>query len=151
MKKSFLVITIITLFFLIQGCDRLPFKKKEPPAPKAEIKRIENTELAKVILKPQREKLNLDRDPFKPITSSASAVGYTPTGETELKNVKILGVTKINDEFRALLNVNDKKGVYKVDDMVDQYKITEIMKDQIMLSNGSQTITLKRGSSRENN
>lgn len=54
----------------------------------------------------------------------------------------------IEDEFRALIMSPTGRGVYRLGEKIEDYEINEITAEQVILSNGVQTVTLKRGDSK---
>ena len=116
---------------------------------------VNDLELAKLILRPEEEKKDFNIDPFKPLAggeigsvkraaqseSSRSGVVYIEG----IGEVRFVGVIKSNDEYFALLKTNKGKGTYKVGDNLENYRVTEIENNKIILTDGSQTIIIERG------
>lgn len=115
---------------------------KKPTKPLAQM--VQDVELAKLILRPESAKLDAQRDPFKPLGYEQS-VATVILEENPFKNFKLLGVTKVDNEFRALVSSPTGRDIYQVKDKIGDYVITEITNEQMTLTNDTKTATLKRG------
>jgi len=148
--KRVLIVFLIAGGFVSGGCEKIvqqffPHKKQPEATLKPAIQRIENPELAKLILKPQRPKLDVSRDPFQPLVSSDQMLWVQGDGEYALGEWKFIGMVRMDDEFWAYLRSDTQKGTFKVNDKIKDYTIEEIQKDRVVFNNGEKTITLKRG------
>ena len=151
MRKIIFAIAVVV--FSLSGCSKVresklhPQKKEQPQAPL--IEKIDSEDLAKLILKPKRAKLDVSRDPFRPLRGGdgyARAFGPGAVNDTtEIQGYQFMGVARLNDDFVAFLKGDKKRGTFRKDDMIKDYTIKEIREDRIVLSNGVQTVTLKRG------
>lgn len=140
--KIFLGVFIVTALAGLSGCQKVkPARKPEQPV----VKMVEDVELAKLILRPESGKLDVSRDPFKPLDYSQQSGPVVRQTDDLIKQVELLGVTKVNNEFRALLKTASERRVCQINDVVTGYTIKEIMDDRVILSDGTRTITLKRG------
>ncbi len=143
MKKVpiFLMILLLTT----GGC-RFPGSgvsaRQSPEKPR--IPRIENRQLAKLILTPKTEKLRVARDPFKPLIAREESASREPVAIQNL-NVMFLGSVKVGDEVRALVQVNDKKEFVRENDTVQGYTVESINMDQVVFAKGDQQKIIKRG------
>lgn len=147
-------ILILVLVLGLCGCDQLvaPFRKKPAP-PKPVVPIVQDEDLAKLILKPVKKDLVLNTDPFKPLFNAGSgkkkgaavadsdAEAYAPS----LGKVNFLGVTVVEGEYVALIVSDKAKGAFRVDDYIKDFKVESIQSNRVVLSNGSQLLTLKRG------
>lgn len=148
MKK---LMTLAMIVLTITGCDLVEKKtKKTEMVKKPSLEKVDDLQLAKIILKPTRADINVTRDPFRPLIQEEEkqTVTRNTIGNQDLKRYKFLGVAKVNDEYVAYLKNGATKGTFRKDDKLKDYTITEIGPDQVVLSNGDQTITLKRGTSK---
>jgi hypothetical protein len=124
------------------GCQKVnPVREPEPPV----VKMVEDVELAKLILRPESGKLDVSRDPFKPLNYTQQSGPAARQTDDLIKQVELLGVTRVNNEFRALLKTASERRVCQINDVVAGYVIEDIMDDRIILNDGARTITLKRG------
>ncbi|MGE0268218.1 MAG: hypothetical protein AB7S78_07170 [Candidatus Omnitrophota bacterium] len=147
--KRLIYLAIIILMFT--GCDLVQKKsKKTTVVKKPTLDKVDDLNLAKIILKPERSDISVTRDPFKPLIQEEEkqTVVRNTIGNQELKRYKFLGVAKVNNEYVAYLKSGAVKGTFRKDDKLKDYTITEIGPDEVVLSNGDQTITLKRGTSK---
>lgn len=149
MKK---VVLLLLIAGLLSGCDLVNVKPKpEPVVTKPSLDKIEDDRLAKLILKPKKVAINVNRDPFQPLIQEEKRVPVfagIPQHGQDLKRFKFLGVFKENDEYVAFLKNGQKKGTYRKDDKVKDFTITKIGPNEVILTNGEQTVTLKRGESK---
>jgi len=112
---------------------------------------VADPELAKIILNPARPQLDISRDPFQPLEISQpqklpSSAIQTQDGQKIRQQIKFLGVVMAGGEYRAVLEVKSKKGIFKSQDQVEGFKIIGIDKEQISLENNQEVIIIKRGS-----
>jgi hypothetical protein len=152
MKKFNLL--VCALFLVTIGCDpsRVPLTKKPVVSDTTDdplIERIKTPQLARMILKPQKAELKVSRDPFTPLfTSKEEAKANSPqVNETAspIEDLIFLGVVRMNEEYLALLKDNLKKGLFRVNEKVKDFTITDIQEDEVTLNNGVRTIKIKRG------
>ena len=160
MKKLGFIVLLIAAVGLSAGCQdfkkasaklkifKEPAKEEEKPL----VEFVENADLAKVILKPERKPLTISRDPFKPlITKEMAAAGdldnkIIPTGQEQaLEDVVLIGVVKLGEESRAYFKTGDKTGVFKIQDKIRGFTIEEINIDSVVLKSGDRKIVKKRG------
>ncbi len=162
MKKITLLLTIMMIISLA-GCDKpnaieSMFKngsqkqqtvaENVPAVSPTAI--VQDVQLAKIILKPERHKLSVTRDPFEPLIKpknfDATANSVEQLQEMDaLKGMEFLGLMKVGDIYSALIKTEKTKGVYKVNDQVNQLTITAIEEKSITFTKGSKTFKLKRG------
>ncbi len=150
---------LLGLVLFLSGCDQLNSlflpKKKAPPVVEAKpiVPMLEDTDLAKLILKPEPYKLKVTRDPFKPLIerkealekgTQEDAVLYQMSQE-QVKKMKYLGLIKMADQYSALIKTEKRKGVYKLNDEVEGFYITGIAPDHVVLEKQNMTFNLKRG------
>ncbi|MCA9394386.1 MAG: hypothetical protein KC900_09305 [Candidatus Omnitrophica bacterium] len=143
-----LTLTMMTVL-LAAGCDLAGFKTEaKPVVAKPVLEKIDDEQLAKLILKPKKAAIDVTRDPFEPLIQeerkSPVFAGIPQQGQ-DLKRFKFLGVFKENDEYVAFLKSGQDKGTYRKDDKLKDFTITKIGPDEVILTNGEQTVTLKRG------
>ena len=142
MRRSRFIVFILILF--LAGCKYIKpqaFLDKKEPEPV--VKRIENPQLAKLILTPKREKLHVSRDPFKPLLLPVATSMKAPVTKQDLK-VVFIGTMKVEDEVRALLQVDSKKEFFRVKDVIHGYTIESIDADTVVLSKENQQMVIKR-------
>ena len=149
MKK---IAVIILAVAVCSGCDLVKVKKQpKPVVTKPSLEKIDDDRLAKLILKPKKAAIDVNRDPFRPLIQEEKRVPVfagIPQHGQDLKRFKFLGVFKENDEYVAFLKNGKKKGTYRKDDKVKDFTITKIGPNEVILTNGEQTVTLKRGESK---
>jgi len=126
-------------------------RAQQAAAKKAESFAVTDTELAKVILNPDRPQLDIARDPFLPLEINQSqrlpdSAAQTLDGQKLRQEIKFLGVVVVGGETRAILEVKSKKGIFKTQDRVEGFTISGIDKEQISLENNQEVIIIKRGS-----
>ena len=149
MKK---LIYIFLVTGICSGCDLVNVKPEPKPlVTRPTIDKIEDEGLAKLILKPKKVAIDVTRDPFRPLIQEEKrnpVFAEIPQHGQDLKRFKFLGVFKENDEYVAFLKNGKKKGTYRKDDKVKDFTITKIGPNEVILTNGEQTVTLKRGESK---
>jgi hypothetical protein len=62
-----------------------------------------------------------------------------------LDDVKLAGVVKLENEFRAYLTVKNRMDIYKVGDQIRSYTVTAIDMDKVTLKSGKKEIVKQRG------
>jgi len=139
--------TVVCLLVMLAGCrfgSDMLIEQNKTTTPN---NRIDNPQLAKLILTPKREKLQVARDPFKPLMTKS---GSTVTMSVPQLNMKIeyLGALKVEDKTKALLRVNNKKSFYLKDDVIQGYTIESIDMDQVTLKQGEEKLQIKRSDDR---
>ena len=109
--------------------------------------KIESIDLAKMILKDEPVVLSVKRDPFKPLLRQGTLAKKEKVSmdQETLRTAKILGITKMGDEFSVLMSLGDKKGVFSLHEKIGGFELTEITTDFIVLKKGEKTYTIKRG------
>ncbi len=126
--------------------------KKQPEVVKPKLKKVDDLNLAKLLLKPNKADIQVSRDPFEPLIKeepkNTKVMVRKKPRTNEMRQYKFLGVAKVNNEYVAYLKNGAVKGTFRKDDKVKDYTITEIGPNQVTLSNGDQTVTLKRGASK---
>ena len=152
----------VSLIIILAGCSQAKnlkdfFEKKsagimdkKQEAEESVLVKIEDLDLAKIILKPEMEKRVISRDPFKPIiTKPGRIIVETPLNvadEEFVRNLTVLGVVKVGEEYSVLLRTAEKTSVFQKYDMIHQYTIQEIDKDHIVLRNrDNRVVVVKRG------
>lgn len=144
MRKLILIVTIMLISLTTLACQKTrPVKKPEKPL----IRMVADVELAKLILRPESVKLDANRDPFKPLGYDQSLATVPIELESDpFRQFKLLGVTKVDNQFRALVTSPTGRDIYQVNDKIGDYVITEITNEQMTLTNDeNKTATLKRG------
>lgn len=137
------------------GCDVYRDLMQPPSAPEPEpapVQRVADIGLAKLILRPQRERLEVPRDPFMPLIPPEpfkdEGGALIPMVEADFADWTVSGIIKSGDGYLALIKNKTGRGLYRVQDQVQGFTITEITEDAVMLSQGKKTIILKRGGER---
>ena len=143
---------ILILCLATTGCNQaekvLSARKKKKDTMQADtMPKVNNSDLAKIILTREKVKLDISRDPFTPIrqSSGSSDAQETSWGTEDVRNFKFKGVSKIGDQYIAFLQNGSKKGAFRLQDTIGEYVIKKIDADSVVLSNGVQEVTLKRG------
>jgi len=153
MKTKLLIIMMFAV--AVGGCDQIDSLVLKTTKSKRDVKKvekkIESADLAKIILKPKKRKMTVQKDPFKPILyqshhSTAKKKSRKFHDASSIKDFKFVGVVKVNNEYLALLKKGNERGIFRKNDKVKNFTVTRIKDDRVILSNGIQTITLKRGS-----
>lgn len=155
MKRFLPIILIICL--ATAGCEQagkaLSLKKQKKAVASQEniLPKVNNSDLAKIILKREKTKLDISRDPFAPIRhgSYSSPQNDAAWGVEDIRNFKFKGVTKIGDEYIAFLQNGSKKGAFRVEDLIAGYAVKQIDSESVVLTNGTQEVTLKRSDQSE--
>jgi len=147
--KRYIFIILLILSLSAGGCDQLesvsPSKRQKTNEPVSSIDQVESLEFAKLILKPKRHKLDVSKDPFKPLITNETPPLQEVKGVESLEGLKFVGVIRMNDEYLVLLKTNSEKGVFKLRDKIKNYIIEDIQPDRVKLSNGVRSVILKRG------
>ena len=152
MKLKMLIILFVLIGIFGTACEDLrkislqQDKKKTPEAKKEDV--VDSPQLAQLILKPKRPKLDISRDPFEPLFWEAKenpTKGAPLSNVDMLEDVKFLGLVRIGDTVSALLKTKSGKKMYHLDDQIREYKITDITGIGVVLTNGQRTIKVKRG------
>ncbi|MCA9398448.1 MAG: hypothetical protein KC618_01780, partial [Candidatus Omnitrophica bacterium] len=67
--------------------------------------------------------------------------------EDLLQSIKYYGYVKVNQEYSALLIINEEKGVFNINDTVKELTISDINQDYIVFKNAdnARTYKLQRG------
>jgi len=145
------VIILGLLLFVIVGCDdlRTDVSTSVPPPPSKPlitVNRVDNPVLAKLILKPSREKINIERDPFQPLLLNQDAPDVAlPAPTPDFADWQVVGIIKSEDQYTVLLKNKKGRGVYRVNDKIQNFTIVSIDENQVVLSNGKNKVTMKRG------
>ena len=63
----------------------------------------------------------------------------------EIKEFSFLGTAKVDGEYVAYLKNGNIRGTYRKDDQLKDYTIKQIDPSKVVLTNGAQIVTLKRG------
>ncbi|MBP9853625.1 MAG: hypothetical protein KBD53_02020 [Candidatus Omnitrophica bacterium] len=137
------LIYLIIILVCFSGCSS---KKKEVVVSEPVVEKVEDLQLAKIILKPEKPEISVTRDPFKPLIelNKGPAALVLNIGE-QLERYKFMGVTKSDDEYVAFIKDGAKRGTYRKNDMLNEFKIVDIGPQEVLLLNGEKTFTLKRG------
>lgn len=147
MKKILFI--VLSLGVLGYGCDKIAkltvVEEQKPVEAVVLVPRVNSPQLAKLILKPQRTKLDVSKDPFKPLYVETSSTGSSDAVRIGASDIVFLGVIKSDNQYLALLKSNAKKGIYRINDKIASFTIEAIQNDKVILNDGIQTITLKRG------
>ena len=137
----------------VWGCDylknnKIMNKKANPTESEDILKKIESPVLAKLILKPARYKIDISKDPFEPLIQEDDTPVIVDMKTERIINpddYKFIGIVKINGEPLVLLNVKEKRAIYKLNDEVDSFVISNISNEEVILKNGKKILILKRG------
>lgn len=110
---------------------------------------VENVDLAKMLLKPKRQRIYVNRDPFKPLfvgvkTEAKDEKKEELSIEAILNQLDFMGVVKMGDRFTALIRNEKGKNVYIAGDKINELTIVEIKEDHIILKKGDKNYTLNR-------
>jgi hypothetical protein len=143
-----------SLYALITG--KSAVSKSESDVPKKPIlPEIDDTSLAKLLLKPEKYELTVERDPFRPIIEeNDDERGPEPVIVNEVsmpdpmvavRQVDFQGVVKIGSSYSALIQAQGDKGVYMVNDVVNTLKIVKITEQELTVTKDNQTFVIKRG------
>ena len=143
---------LISCVLALGGCDLTPGKKKAQTEPSPTVKLVQDMELAKIILKPERQPSVITRDPFKPLLAKTELLNEAKTDdntrradEEDLKKIKFLGLIKLGENYSVFLQSETKKGVYKVNDEFEHFTIINIQPEFVELKRGNNSYKLKRG------
>ncbi len=109
------------------------------------VEKVEDLQLAKIILKPEKPEIKVTRDPFKPLMEGKGSAAVVLNIGEQLERYKFMGVTKSDDEYVAFIKDGAKRGTYRKNDMLNEFKIVDIGPQEVLLLNGEKTFTLKRG------
>lgn len=151
MKKLIFTPFIFTLLTLATiGCDRIAFISdgKKTTDDTITVTPVEDPQLAKMILKPNLKAIEIPRDPFKPLYTTAGNHIDTKKIEpirTTFSDVYFIGMVKMDNQAIALLKVSEKKVMLKLNEQYRGFIVKEIDNAHIIFSNGENQITLKRG------
>ena len=148
MKTKIFLTLLILIGITGVSCDGLTKisskqEQQEKSAPPKEI--VESPQLAQLILKPNRPKLDISKDPFKPLFVEKNGSGKNRAGGDSLDDVKFLGLVRVGDTASALLQTKSGKKMYNLDDSLRGYKVMGISEAEVVLKNDKRTIKVKRG------
>jgi hypothetical protein len=111
---------------------------------KLPIEYVQSLDQARDILKPQGKPLIITKDPFKPIIMPAKK-GIIAKPVDILSDVKVLGIVKLDDDYRAFIRVGTKERVVSLQDTVRKFTIIDINMEQVVFKSGNRTVIKKRG------
>ncbi len=149
MKK---LISIMILGFVVSV--GYPYAKVFAQEQKPLLEYVENLQQAKNILRPDRKWLMITRDPFDPIivvvprdpvgrVNGHPAAAVAP--DDQLNDVRVIGIVRLEKEYRAYVAVGTKYCVVNLKDTIRQFHVTTIDMDQVVFKSGSKEIIKKRG------
>lgn len=146
---------IIFALVVLSGCNKpeeLPYYSRKPDNTNINktVSPAENIPLTQIIIKPKQQVLSVIRDPFEPVTKPEKVVVDAPVIEEQQENdllmgMRYVGLVKFGETFSALMHTEDGKGVYQVNDRVNELTITQIDEDCITFTKGSKILKLQRG------
>ena len=151
-KKIFLIFLSGFIIFYLSGCDWLmeiygikkrnpsSSKQSQPAAEKLAVPEIKDENLAKFLLKPDRKPVEISRDPFKPLITVKASVKK----EEVHVDIVLLGIVKLNNNYTVILRSKSKKGIFKVGDDIEGFKVAEITQNHVILNNGEKNLKLER-------
>lgn len=152
MKRNSIFIAIgLMLLAILLGCDGQQFgaaqkTERAATAKVMAIPSVDDFELAKMLLKPRKYDLDVSRDPFKPLM--VETVNQSPVEPdldvVNIESMKYFGVVRLNNENAAFLKSNVSRGIYRVNDEINGFTVTQISDEEVVFSNGKRTITLRR-------
>jgi hypothetical protein len=145
------IILVLLFLTMASGCDRPKRPVRVPPPKSTLLQDEQNVELAKIILRPVRDTLDVERDPFQPLSFRKENVEeIADPNENFFQNIRVLGITQVNDESRVLIKSPSGKKVYRINDRLGDFQIEMISNDSVIFGDGDQTWKVKRGGQREN-
>lgn len=118
------------------------------------VEPVKSADLAKVILKPSQKTMLVNKDPFKPIMSKGyvdESISLNPNDAPSqiladaMGDLNVIGIVRMDKDYRAFITTTDKKGVYKVQDKIGNYTIERIEPNQVVFKLGENEIVKKRG------
>ncbi len=154
MRRVSLTYLVVLLVAMSSSCSKPKAKALPREEKKAMVEIVDNPQLAKVILRSEKKPLQIIKDPFKPILSKTptfmpgqeNTQAPSESGQTEAQDVILIGVVKMEDEFRAYVKTGSKLDVYKVQDKIGPYTVLSINIDQMVLQIGdTQRVVKNRG------
>lgn len=147
---------ILFLLLPLAGCDQLmnwyrrstsKFADVEnsPQAAQTSVEKldVQDIDLAKILVKPERHELQINRDPFKPLLETDTP--NVQAKEDPLANMQFVGVVKVGDTFSALIKTEKGKNVYSVNDKLGELVIINITEEFVEFKKGEEVHQLKRG------
>jgi hypothetical protein len=151
MRNRCLVCMMMVTVVASSGCQQSKHQALLIEEKKPFVQYVESPQLAELILKPKGKKFLMSRDPFEPITTK-EGMRFTDLGgasaqgaDNPVDNIVLVGVVKLDTEYRAFLKFHNKSGVFKVQDKIEDYVIKDINLDQIVLVYEGREIVKKRG------
>ncbi|MFP4472644.1 MAG: hypothetical protein ACLFPX_02065 [Candidatus Omnitrophota bacterium] len=148
MKRKFIFMMIVVLF---AGCGYMDAGEDRPAALEQEdqrvVERIEDPRLAKLILTPKEYRVDISRDPFKPLISREKNMEKKSDPQSEaIERMEYLGSVQFGDDVQALLKSQTQTGVYRSGDVIGPYTIDSIKVDEIRFSHrdSGEAVVLKR-------
>lgn len=155
MNNNRVILTILIFVVCLSGCNLPGRKAKKRKA----VKKVEHTvemdiKLAELVLRPQSSKIEINRDPFKPLIDDqlnqlVNVAGDPSTKEDSaavvLSGLRYGGMVSIGGVKSALLSSPEKKGVFQVNDTFHELMIVDINETTVELKKGEKTFQLKRG------
>lgn len=140
-----LIIIGLFLFTLTSGCKELRGKivKKNviPQGVKSSrwSQRIEDITLAEAIMWPKPYMFKFTRDPFKPLVAESQYMREV-NPETDLR---LKGTGSTGNSFYAVIETPLKTKIYKIGDMVGDYKVTNIEPKKVILKKEDKDVILQ--------
>jgi len=151
-----ITITIVALFLTAGYSSAKAMAQEQKPF----ADYVQSLQQAEEILKPERKMLMVTHDPFEPIivmptrneaiaagaklNNKPAAVAGKPPGD-DLNDVRVVGIVRLDNDFRAFVFVGDKPRVVNVQDKIREFTIVNINMDLIVLNSGLKRIIKKRG------
>lgn len=103
--------------------------------------------LSQLIVGPGEMKVPLERDPFEPLPEPpkpAAQVEEEPEDET-FAGMQYAGLVQWGEAFSVLLKTENKKGVYQINDRIQEWTIIDINEAIVTFQKGNKTYQLQRG------
>ena len=147
MKRKILITLMILVGITGVACEdltKVTSGQKRQQKPKVKKEEVESPQLAQLILKPNRQKLDINRDPFEPLFLEKPGKENSQ-GVDMLEDVKFLGLVRVEGATSALLKTKFGKRMYKREDKIREYQIVAISETEVVLKNDKRTIKIKRG------
>jgi hypothetical protein len=145
-----LILLLAFVAFPCLGCNKIEGLRKVMLHPRKEqspIKPVESMDLAEAILWPQPYSLELQRDPFQPLSGTAAPLTpYKAKIDGESK-IKVIGIAMKKNNPVALIRLPEGTFIFRQGNKVDQYILKKIEPKRLILEDEktNQSLILKIG------
>ncbi|MDD5449490.1 MAG: hypothetical protein PHO42_02705 [Candidatus Omnitrophica bacterium] len=111
----------------------------------APLKKVENVDLAKAILKPKPYQVALPRDPFKPLYGKSSLLPLEEQETETMPDFKVVGIMSKEGAPLAILETPPKGNTVLLREgtKIEKYTVKKIEPKKVILEKGDKTFILQ--------